>query len=179
MENTGQEGGPELKPNEVHYLIDEEFQRRLKDGNVISVKGDAAKTMLRANSIHEVHIHNLFSEAVQDDKIPDDIGLLQKIEEKNRLREERDSEVLKEAVRIARNDGSIFVGDTIAPEGCPKSEIVRLAKRHGLEAEFIVQDEGKHEEAIKTLEKYIGSIRPSALENNEGYYLAKLTKKQP
>ena len=170
--------GMSMKGGEIHYCVEKE-PKFLAFANIMSPKksdakiihGTATMAPLKSNFAHEVHIHNILT-------LPE-----------SELDFEQKEEIIREAKRILRVDGSIYIGNTIAPESFPKVLLKKLAQKIGLKVDFEVEDDdGKSNrkliDNLKFLRTRLGDFYSGRtglriLKNNPGYYFARLTKKQP
>ena len=86
--------------------------------------------------------------------------------------------------RVLKPEGEIFVAELYTPESFSKEKLIERAEAHGLEVEFIADDKNREG---KPSREDLEAIHKTCTRNPEdrvkqickGYYVAKLTKKQP
>ncbi|MDP3741771.1 MAG: class I SAM-dependent methyltransferase [Candidatus Micrarchaeota archaeon] len=122
------EHGPPVRPNESHIIFDIKkppqlhpvsqslVQRGLR--SPIFKLQDASRTGLRVESADVIHIHNVFSDPKTANRV----------------------DLLKEAARILKPNGEIFVGETLTPYVFTKEELEKLAGQCGLKVETLVEN---------------------------------------
>ncbi|HIH20267.1 TPA: class I SAM-dependent methyltransferase [Candidatus Micrarchaeota archaeon] len=163
---------PPIRANETHLVYDPDPElpkkyAEFKDSQVgklplTLIPRGAQNTGLRRDSVDVIHIHNVFS-APSARSVREDL--------------------LKEAERILKPGGIIYMLHWNTPEYMPKEELLQMANMRGLKIEFPFS---LNKTELRELNKSeLDSLReisefPKLLAKlvTPGAYLAKLTKKQ-
>ncbi len=150
-----------MVPNshERHIVFDPGVRKDLFEAipHVTFHAKDARSTGLNDRVAHEVHLHNVLS----DPRI--DISVRH--------------ELLREAVRIAKDSGAIYVGNTMSRDTFLKGELQETAAKLGLNVEMILEPKRGHSvwfaNEMRLLRTITGEHSPYVV---PGAYLARLTK---
>lgn len=118
---------------------------------------DARETGLKTQSAEEVHISDVLDHPAVIDHA---------------------SDLLREAARIVKPNGVIYVQHAITPKICPSDKLREMAAKHGLKTEILIENHGSGRAFIAEERRILeATIKETTFSRAcTGYFLAKLTK---